>query len=227
MFSSLRPKNISIPRSSLVGTFVLWVVVSSWRATLATLSGTYFWRMPLHPKNSPSSASSTPCLGGAFRRSLSPFTTQIVQFLNIITSSSNSGKWGRCGTATWQKILTHRGLVLWINPFRSGLNPERDNPTPLRTSTTPFFVISPRLYTMLRSLRGGVVCGGWFGRIIMRRGWRKGWCFGWQRPFGERGRWLLWTVASVFCRGSYVWIKRDFCGRSWLRNGATGQRVFR
>ena len=47
ILSSMRPKNVSISQWYLVSPFAWLVVVSSWRATLVTLSGNYFQGIPL------------------------------------------------------------------------------------------------------------------------------------------------------------------------------------
>ena len=66
----------------------------------------------IKPKKLVSSASIKSFQVGTLRRSPRPCPTKMVQFLSMMTHSSNSGIWRRGGTETWQHKLTHYGSVL-------------------------------------------------------------------------------------------------------------------
>ena len=149
MLSSLIQTNVSSTQWSLVNTSMWLVIVSSWRATLDTLSGNYFQLIPLHPQNEPPYASITSYMVGPSRRSLGTYPTKTFQWRSMITNPSNSSRWRRVGTATWWNFLTYCVSVLWMNQFKSGLTISPDLlhheiPNPLGTSNTPLYVLSSR-----------------------------------------------------------------------------------
>ena len=121
MLPSLRPTYISITQWSLVSTSTQLFSMLSCHDTLDKLSGTSFWRIPLHPQKVPRTTSIKEYLGGALIGSLRPRPTQIFQFRSTMTPYYNIDRWRRGGTGTHQILLTNCGLVFLTNRSSSGL----------------------------------------------------------------------------------------------------------
>ena len=149
---------------NLSGYFVWLVVILLWLVMLATLLGTYFWRIPLTLRKAPSSASTKSFLGVDFRISLRICLTQILPLLSSMIPFSNKGRCRRGGTKKWRKILNHHGPVFLMSQSRSRLTATLvlggclypANLALLGTSITQLRVLNVSLFIMLRLWRGRI-----------------------------------------------------------------------